>query len=85
MGFKDRWRWYTPLNLALRRQADLCEFEASLVYVVSSRKAKATQRNPVSKTNKQTNNWASMSGLWEPHSALTSCVATLLLMSLLPQ
>jgi hypothetical protein len=33
------------------------EFEASLVYRVSSRTARATQRNPVSenKTNKQTN------------------------------
>jgi hypothetical protein len=32
------------------------EFEASLVYKVSSRAARAIQRNPVSKqTNKQTN------------------------------
>jgi hypothetical protein len=31
------------------------EFEASLVYRVSSRTARATQRNPISKTkNKQT-------------------------------
>jgi hypothetical protein len=29
--------------------------KASLVYKVSSRTARATQRNPVSKTNKQTN------------------------------
>ena len=45
------------LILALRRQrwADLCEFKfkASLVYRVSSRTVKATQRNPVSK-NKHT-------------------------------
>jgi hypothetical protein len=33
----------------------ISEFEASLVYRVSSRTARATQRNPVSKTNKQTN------------------------------
>jgi hypothetical protein len=33
----------------------ISEFEASLVYKVSSRTARATQRNPVSK-NKQTNN-----------------------------
>jgi hypothetical protein len=26
---------------------DLCEFEASLVYIVSSRKARATQWDPV--------------------------------------
>ena len=32
---------------------DLCEFEASMVYIVNSRTAKAIQRNPVSKTNKQ--------------------------------
>jgi hypothetical protein len=36
----------------------ISEFEASLVYRVSSRTARAIQRNPVSKnkTNKQTNN-----------------------------
>ena len=42
----------TPLIQELRRQrqANLCEFEASLVYRVSSRTARAvTQRNPVSK------------------------------------
>jgi hypothetical protein len=32
----------------------ISEFEASLVYKVSSRTARATLRNPVSKTNKQT-------------------------------
>ena len=37
-------------------EADQFEFEASLVYRVSSRKARAIQRNPVLKqTNKQTN------------------------------
>ena len=44
--------------LERQRQVDFCEFEASLVYKASSRIAKATQRNPVSKnkqTNKQTN------------------------------
>lgn len=43
---------------ALRRQtqADLFEFDASLMYRVSSRTVKATQSNPISKkTNKQTN------------------------------
>ena len=36
------------------RQADLGEFESSLVYKVNSRTARAvTQRNPVSKTRKQ--------------------------------
>jgi hypothetical protein len=42
-----------PLLSVLQRkkQADFCEFEASLVYRASSR---ATQRNPISK--KQNNN-----------------------------
>jgi hypothetical protein len=40
-----------PLILILGRQkqADLCEFKASLVYRTSSRAAGATQSNPVSK------------------------------------
>jgi hypothetical protein len=41
------------LILALGRQ--ISEFEASLVYGVSSRTDRATQRNPVSKNQKQTN------------------------------
>ena len=43
-----------PLIPALGRQ--ISEFEASLVYKVSSRTARPIQRNPVSKNkNKQTN------------------------------
>jgi hypothetical protein len=44
-------RWLTPLILALRRQRkeDLCEFGSTLVYTVSSRTTRATQRNHVSK------------------------------------
>jgi hypothetical protein len=34
--------------LGRQRQAELCEFEASLVYTVSSRTPKAAQRNLVS-------------------------------------
>jgi hypothetical protein len=34
------------------RGRQISEFEASLVYRVSSRTARATQRNPVSETNK---------------------------------
>jgi hypothetical protein len=54
--------WCMPLIPALGRQ--ISELEASLVYKVSSRTARAIQRNPVSKnktkqnktkTNKQTN------------------------------
>jgi hypothetical protein len=33
--------------LGRQSQVDLCEFKASLVYIVSYRTAKATQRNPV--------------------------------------
>jgi hypothetical protein len=44
-----------PVIPALERQRRwISEFEASLVYRVSSRTAKATQRNPVSK-NKNKN------------------------------
>jgi hypothetical protein len=47
--------WHTPLlqGLGRQRQADLCEFEASLVYRVICKTARATQRNNISK-QKQT-------------------------------
>jgi hypothetical protein len=41
------------LALRRQRQMDLCEFKVSLVYKVSSRTARATQRNPVSKKKKK--------------------------------
>jgi hypothetical protein len=44
--------WCTPLIPALGRQRQ-AEFEASLVYRVSSRSARAIQRNPVSKNQKK--------------------------------
>jgi hypothetical protein len=46
--------WCTPLNPALRRQrqADLCEFEASLVYKSSSGQSELLHRKTLSqKTN----------------------------------
>jgi hypothetical protein len=51
-----RW-WRTPLIPALEnlggRGRRISEFEASLVYKVSSRTARATRRNPVSKNQKK--------------------------------
>jgi hypothetical protein len=60
-----RWWWCTPLIPALGGRGrqisefeaslgrQISEFEASLVYKVSSRVARATQRNPVSKNQKK--------------------------------
>jgi hypothetical protein len=48
-----RWHTLSVPALGRQRQVDLCELEASLVYKVSSRTARAvTQRNFVSKQNK---------------------------------
>jgi hypothetical protein len=47
------------------RNRQTCEFEASLVYRVSSRTARTTQRNPVSKNQKEKefkNLWGRASG-----------------------
>ena len=46
--------WCTPLIPALGRQRQrISESEASLVYKVISRTARATQRNPVSENQKK--------------------------------
>jgi hypothetical protein len=46
--------WRTPLIPALGRQRQaISEFEANLVYKVSSRTARATQRNPVKEKKKR--------------------------------
>ena len=47
---------------------DLCEFEASLVYVVSSRTAGATQRNPVWKNQNQPNSNQKKDGYTHTHT-----------------
>ena len=48
--------WHTALipTLGRQRQVDLCEFKDNLVYRESSRTAKDTQRNLVSKKNYST-------------------------------
>lgn len=35
--------------ISARRQVDVCEFKASLIYRVSARTVRATQKNPISK------------------------------------
>jgi hypothetical protein len=53
-SFTRQW-WHTPLIPALGRERQvISEFEASLVYRESSRTARATQRNPVSKKKTKT-------------------------------
>jgi hypothetical protein len=53
----ERWAWWRA-HLYSQHLGDrggwISEFEASLVYRVSSRTARATQRNPVSKKNQKT-------------------------------
>jgi hypothetical protein len=51
------------------RGRQISEFEASLVYKVSSRTVRATQRNPVSKKNKKqktSNSWAMVVHIFNP-------------------
>jgi hypothetical protein len=48
--FSQGWAWWRG------RGRQISEFKASLVYKVSSRTARAKQRNPVSKKQKQKNN-----------------------------
>jgi hypothetical protein len=54
--------------LGRQRQVNLCEFEANLVYTVSPRTARATQRNPVLKTNRKA---PGAKLLWTNRSALS--------------
>jgi hypothetical protein len=52
-----------PLIPVLGRQRQgISEFKVSLVYRVSFRTARATQRNPVSKKQKQTNKKSHVTG-----------------------
>jgi hypothetical protein len=41
IAFCQAW-WHAPLILALESHVDLCEFEVSLIYIVSARIARAT-------------------------------------------
>jgi hypothetical protein len=59
-------------RLGRKRQADLCGFKSSLVYKVSSRKARAvTHRNPVLKTKKKFLKSITI-GVWRDGSAVKS-------------
>lgn len=63
--------------LGRQKQEDLCESEASLVYDVSSRTARAVrQRNSVSK-NKQANE--KILDLWLRVSSVVECLPSMLL------
>jgi hypothetical protein len=55
LGFSGQTWWCTPLIPALgrQRQVDLCEFEASLLYKVSYRTARATQKNQKERKKKR--------------------------------
>ena len=56
---RSSWVWrYIPLTQALRRQRQMhfCEFKLSLVQIMSSRTARATQRDSVSNNQPTTNN-----------------------------
>jgi hypothetical protein len=54
MTVAKQW-WYTPLSQNLGGRCRwISEFEASLVYKVSSRTVRATQRNPVLKRETET-------------------------------
>jgi hypothetical protein len=55
-GVESESGWHMPLiqTLVRQRQVELCEFEASLVYRVSSRTTKVvTQRNHVSEKKRK--------------------------------
>lgn len=55
MRIPARWQWLTPLipELGRQRHAALCEFEVSVVYIMSPRPAQGdTQRNTVSEKKK---------------------------------
>ena len=59
--------WHSPLVpvLGKQRQADLCEFKASLVYRASSWIAKAAkQRNPVLKKQNKTKQKTEKLKMW---------------------
>jgi hypothetical protein len=73
--------WYTPLIPALGRQRQVVsEFKASLVYKVSSRTARAIQRNPISKNQKkkkkkkkETNKPQTIYSMWTAPSVAVFC------------
>ena len=60
-----------------QRQVDLCEIEAGLVYKVSFRTARATQRNPVLKRKEKRKK--------EKNPRVYTCYASALLLSRIPR
>jgi hypothetical protein len=59
------------------RGRQISEFKASLVYRVSSRTARAVQRNPVSKNKKQKNSFQTKIGIFV--SAIIDTVSGILM------
>jgi hypothetical protein len=58
--------WRTPIIPALGRGRRISEFEASLVYELSSRTARAIQRNPVRKNKNNNNNNNNNKRIYKP-------------------
>jgi hypothetical protein len=61
------------LTQEAERKADLCELEASIIYRVSSRTARATQRNPISKNKNKKTTLVSKEGSWKGETQRSLC------------
>jgi hypothetical protein len=70
--------------LGRQRQADLCEFNACLIYRLSSRTTRAVaQRNPVSKNHHHRNNNNNYHCYWETTNQIFSVLCDLLSIDIL--
>ena len=65
--------WHTPLISVVgrQRQEDLCESQISLVYIVSSRTAKAMKKDPVTKKKKTKNKKTKTNKYTKPKETVT--------------